>query len=50
MGTMVQRFRLQEQDFRGIEFKDHPKDLRGDNDLLVLTKPEVIESIHRVKI
>jgi len=47
MGTMVQGFKLSEADFRGERFKDHPQDLQGFNDLLVLTKPEVIRSIHR---
>ena len=46
MGTMIQRRGLQEADFRGERFRDHPKDLRGDNDLLSLTRPEVIEAIH----
>ncbi len=47
MGTMVQRYQLTEADFRGERFKDHPKDLRGNNDVLVLTRPEVIAEIHR---
>ena len=46
MGTMVQRRRLSEQDFRGDRFADHPCDLKGNNDLLVLTRPDVIEDIH----
>ena len=46
MGTMIQRHRLQESDFRGERFRHHPKDLRGDNDLLALTRPDVISSIH----
>ena len=46
MGTMVQRHRLDETDFRGERFRDHPRDLQGDNDLLVLTRPDVIASIH----
>ncbi|MCB9599881.1 MAG: methionine synthase [Sandaracinus sp.] len=46
MGTMVQRFKLEEADYRGERFADHPHDLKGNNDLLVLTKPEVIRSIH----
>jgi len=46
MGTMVQRHRLTEADFRGPRFASHSRDLRGDNDLLVLTKPEVILDIH----
>jgi len=47
MGTMIQRAKLTEADFRGKRFKDHPSDLKGDNDLLVLTRPDVIEDIHR---
>lgn len=46
MGTMVQLHKLLEKDFRGIRFKDHPQDLKGNNDLLVLTKPEIIYEIH----
>jgi 5-methyltetrahydrofolate--homocysteine methyltransferase len=46
MGTMVQRYKLQEGDFRGERFQQHPVDLKGNNDLLVLTKPHVIKSIH----
>jgi 5-methyltetrahydrofolate--homocysteine methyltransferase len=47
MGTMIQRRKLAEADFRGERFKDHPHDLKGNNDLLVLTRPDVIEDIHR---
>jgi len=47
MGTMVQRHQLTEADFRGERFAGHPKDLRGNNDVLVLTRPDVIASIHR---
>jgi 5-methyltetrahydrofolate--homocysteine methyltransferase len=47
MGTMIQRRKLTEADFRGQRFADHPRDLQGDNDLLVLTRPDVIEEIHR---
>jgi 5-methyltetrahydrofolate--homocysteine methyltransferase len=46
MGTMVQRYKLSEADFRGERFASHHKDLRGDNDVLVLTRPEVIAEIH----
>ncbi|MEP7299647.1 MAG: homocysteine S-methyltransferase family protein [Burkholderiales bacterium] len=46
MGTMIQRHKLSEADFRGERFKDHPKDLRGNNDLLQLTRPDVIREIH----
>ena len=48
MGTMVQRLKLSEADFRGARFKDWPRDVRGNNDLLVLTLPDEIEAIHRV--
>jgi 5-methyltetrahydrofolate--homocysteine methyltransferase len=47
MGTMIQREGLSEADYRGLRFRDHPVDLKGMNDLLCLTKPEVIEKIHR---
>ena len=47
MGTMIQRHRLTEADFRGERFRDWPVDLRGNSDLLVLTRPEVIAAIHR---
>jgi 5-methyltetrahydrofolate--homocysteine methyltransferase len=46
MGTMIQGYRLSEADYRGERFKDWPSDLKGNNDLLVLTKPEVIREIH----
>ncbi len=46
MGTMIQRYKLAEADFRGTRFADHPKDLKGNNDLLVLTRPDVIREIH----
>ncbi|MDP3663288.1 MAG: methionine synthase [Nitrosomonas sp.] len=46
MGTMIQTFKLTEADFRGQRFADFPHDLRGNNDLLTLTQPEVIRSIH----
>ena len=47
MGTMIQRYKLTEADFRGERFKDHPKDLRGNSDVLILTRPDVIGAIHR---
>src|SRR5438874_6490462 len=47
MGTMIQRHALSEADFRGERFRNHPKDLRGNNDLLILTRPDVISEIHR---
>lgn len=46
MGTMIQRCGLGEEDFRGDRFADHGRDLKGNNDLLVLTNPEVIRGIH----
>ena len=46
MGTMVQRYKLSEADFRGERFATHHTDLRGDNDVLVLTRPDVIAEIH----
>ncbi|MBA2254846.1 MAG: homocysteine S-methyltransferase family protein, partial [Chloroflexi bacterium] len=46
MGTMIQRHELSEADFRGDRFGDHPSDLRGANDLLVLTQPRIISDIH----
>src|SRR5438552_17271143 len=46
MGTMIQAFKLDEAAFRG-HFKDHPADLKGNNDLLNITQPDIIKSIHR---
>ncbi len=46
MGTMIQRHRLDEAGYRGERFKDHGHDLKGNNDLLVLTQPEIIREIH----
>jgi 5-methyltetrahydrofolate--homocysteine methyltransferase len=46
MGSMIQTFTLKEPDFRGERFKAHPHDLKGNNDLLCLTRPDVIERIH----
>ena len=47
MGTMIQRHKLEEKDYRGERFKDWPSDLKGNNDLLCLTQPGIIEGIHR---
>src|SRR5215203_1393483 len=47
MGTMIQRYKLTEADFRGERFKDHPRDQKGNSDLLVITRPDVIGAIHR---
>ncbi len=46
MGTMIQQRKLREEDFRGERFKNHPSDLKGDNDLLSITQPEIIKEIH----
>ncbi|MBT7951351.1 MAG: methionine synthase, partial [Gammaproteobacteria bacterium] len=46
MGTMIQSYKLEEVDYRGDRFKDHPCDLKGNNDLLSLTNPEIISAIH----
>ncbi|HMC14886.1 MAG TPA: homocysteine S-methyltransferase family protein [Albitalea sp.] len=46
MGTMIQRYKLSEAQYRGERFKDHAKDLKGNNDLLQLTQPQVIAEIH----
>ncbi len=47
MGTMIQKRKLQEKDFRGDRFADHESELQGNNDLLVLTRPDVIKEIHK---
>ncbi len=47
MGTMIQRHKPTEADFRGQRFANHPRELKGDNDLLVLTRPDIIGAIHR---
>jgi len=46
MGSMIQTFKLEEPDFRGERFKSHPHDLQGNNDLLSITRPDIIEDIH----
>lgn len=46
MGTMIQRYKLEEEDFRGERFKDHPCSLKGNNDMLAITRPDVIKEIH----
>jgi 5-methyltetrahydrofolate--homocysteine methyltransferase len=46
MGTMIQRYKLSEADYRGDRFRDHPRDLKGNNDLLQITRPQVIREIH----
>ena len=47
MGTMIQRYTLEESDFRAERFKDHSYTLKGNNDLLSLTRPDIIKAIHR---
>jgi methionine synthase I (cobalamin-dependent) len=46
MGTMIQRYKFDEETFRGRRFADHPKPVKGNNDLLVLTRPDAIAAIH----
>src|SRR5215203_214327 len=46
MGTMIQTYDLSEEDFRGERFADHPSDLKGNNDLLSITQPQIIRAIH----
>lgn len=46
MGTMIQRFKLKEEDFRGDRFKDHGKDVKGNNELISLTQPDILRDIH----
>ena len=46
MGTMLQAYKFSEEDFRGVRFKDYPTPLQGNNDLLTLTQPEAIKTIH----
>ena len=50
MGTMIQAYQPDEAAFRGTLFRDHPRDLKGCNDLLSLTRPEIIEEIHRANL
>ena len=45
-GTLVQQYQLSEADFRGERFRDHPRDVRGDNDLLTLTRPDIVRAVH----
>ena len=47
MGTMIQQYALEEADFRGERFKEHPYPLKGNNDLLSITRPDIIKEIHR---
>ena len=47
MGTMIQRYKLDEEDFRTLELSNHPKPLKGNNDLLSLSRPDIIKAIHK---
>ncbi len=47
MGTMIQRHKLEEKDYRGERFKDWHKDVKGNNDLLSITQPQIIEDSHK---
>ena len=47
MGTMIQRHKFSEEDYRGERFRDYPQPLQGNNDLLSITQPEAILNIHR---
>jgi 5-methyltetrahydrofolate--homocysteine methyltransferase len=47
MGTMIQRYTLTEEDFRGEQFKNHSCDLKGNNDLLSITRPDIVKAIHK---
>jgi len=46
MGTMIQRYKLTEKDYRGEQFKDHPCEVKGNNDMLSITQPHIIQEIH----
>ena len=46
MGTMIQRYKLEEKDYRGELYKDWHKDVKGNNDLLSITQPKIVEAIH----
>lgn len=47
MGTMIQQYKLEEKDYRGERFKNWPSDLKGNNDLLCLTQPQIVKAIHK---
>lgn len=49
MGTMIQEYKFEEEDFRGELFKNHSILLKGNNDLLSLTRPDIIKKIHKVR-
>ena len=46
MGTMIQQYKLEEEDFRGNRFNNHSKNLKGNNDLLSIVQPDIIKEIH----
>ncbi|MBF1263785.1 MAG: homocysteine S-methyltransferase family protein, partial [Lautropia mirabilis] len=46
MGTMIQQYKLGEDDYRGERFRDHAHDVKGNNELLSLTRPDIIQEIH----
>ena len=46
MGTMIQRYRLTEEDFQGERYKHHTHELKGNNDILAITRPDIISQIH----
>lgn len=48
MGTMIQQYKLSEESFQGQEFKDHTRPLKGNNDILSITQPDIICQIHKV--
>lgn len=50
MGTMIQGYKFEEDDFRGEQFRDHDKLLKGNNDLLSLTQPIIVKKIHKVSL
>jgi len=47
MGTMIQQYKLEEKDYRGERFKDWKSDIKGNNDILSITQPQIIEAIHK---
>ena len=47
MGTMIQQYKLEEKDYRGKRFAEWPKDVKGNNDLLSITQPQIIKAIHK---
>ena len=47
MGTMIQKYKLEEKDYRGSQFENHPCPVKGNNDMLSITQPEIIKAIHK---